>query len=191
MKIQSLLNIQQAEETAFVDYVYVQSGNYHNRFESIKKISYTGKHSMASYLIGIDFGTGNIAYLQTFTGGMVGGAARAKHYYARGSATKKYFIENAQQISIRLTSALSAAGRWGRVLPILSITSPACQSVLSRISSTAGGPAICSVPNVQSLMDYICNNGFERHVAMRRGLNAKVLMDACGKYMGWDVYWHR
>ncbi|MCU0079669.1 hypothetical protein [Extibacter muris] len=45
-------------------------------------------------------------------------------------------------------------------------------------------------PGLQPLMDYICSNGFEHHVAMNRGHSADVLAEALGKYMGVDVYCH-
>jgi L-fucose isomerase-like protein len=57
--------------------------------------------------------------------------------------------------------------------------------------NTAGGVAICQVENLQGLMDYMCRNGFEHHVAMNRQHSAKVLEEALGKYMGWDVYNHK
>lgn len=40
-------------------------------------------------------------------------------------------------------------------------------------------------------MKYICDNGFEHHVAMNRSLCADILEEALGKYMGWEVYRHR
>lgn len=57
--------------------------------------------------------------------------------------------------------------------------------------NTAGGVAICQVENLQGLMDYMCKNGFEHHVAMNRQHSAKVLEEALGVYMGWDVYNHK
>jgi len=55
---------------------------------------------------------------------------------------------------------------------------------------TFGGTALCKIPNLQKLMDYICTNGFEHHVAMNRSLSADVLKEALGKYMGWEVHVH-
>lgn len=55
---------------------------------------------------------------------------------------------------------------------------------------TAGGVAICKVPNLQALMKYMCQNGFEHHVAMNRGNSANVLEEVFGKYLGWEVYYH-
>ena len=56
---------------------------------------------------------------------------------------------------------------------------------------TKGGPAVIQVPELQKLMHYICNNGFEHHVAMNRALVSDALEEALGKYLGWDVYAHR
>ncbi len=53
-----------------------------------------------------------------------------------------------------------------------------------------GGLTLCKIPGLQKLMNYICQNGFEHHVAMNRSLTAKILEEALGKYMGWDVYIH-
>lgn len=55
---------------------------------------------------------------------------------------------------------------------------------------TVGGVAICRVPKLQSLMNYICCNSYEHHVAMNRGCNAKILEEALGRYLGVEVYNH-
>ena len=55
---------------------------------------------------------------------------------------------------------------------------------------TLGGVAIIRAPGLQSMMHYICANGYEHHVAMNRGWNADVLTEALGKYMGVEVYRH-
>ncbi|TES92675.1 MAG: fucose isomerase, partial [Candidatus Cloacimonadota bacterium] len=57
--------------------------------------------------------------------------------------------------------------------------------------NTPGGIAVCKVNRLQELMDFICQNGFEHHVAMNRTLSAKVLNEALGKYLGWEIYWHK
>ncbi len=56
---------------------------------------------------------------------------------------------------------------------------------------TPGGVAVCSIEKLQELLDYICQNGFEHHVAMNRTNAASVLNEAFGKYLGWDIYWHK
>lgn len=55
---------------------------------------------------------------------------------------------------------------------------------------TKGGVAVCQVPNLQNLMNFICKNGFEHHVAMNRGLIADILEEAFGNYLSWEVHRH-
>ena len=54
-----------------------------------------------------------------------------------------------------------------------------------------GGIAVCKVANLRSLLAYICQNGFEHHVAMTRGHVADVLAEVVGKYLGWELYHHQ
>lgn len=54
-----------------------------------------------------------------------------------------------------------------------------------------GGLALCKIKNLQELMKYMCDNGFEHHVAMNRSLSADILEEAFGKYLGWEVYRHK
>lgn len=56
---------------------------------------------------------------------------------------------------------------------------------------TPGGIAVCKIENLQGLLDYICKNGFEHHVAMNRTNAASVLNEAFGTYLGWSIYWHK
>lgn len=56
--------------------------------------------------------------------------------------------------------------------------------------TTPGGVAVCMIPNLQKMMNYICKNGFEHHVAMSRSSISDVLEEALGNYLGWDVYHH-
>ena len=46
------------------------------------------------------------------------------------------------------------------------------------------------IPNMQNLLHYICENGFEHHVVMTRSKTAGALSEALGKYLGWDTYEH-
>lgn len=55
----------------------------------------------------------------------------------------------------------------------------------------AGGIAVCRVPKLQELMDYLCTNGFEHHTAMVRGHHARAVHEAVTKYLGWEMYRHR
>lgn len=53
-----------------------------------------------------------------------------------------------------------------------------------------GGIAVCEIPNLQKLMNYLCKNGFEHHVGMVRGHVAEVMEEAVGNYLGWSLYTH-
>ena len=55
---------------------------------------------------------------------------------------------------------------------------------------TFGAQAVIEVPGLQRLMKYICNNGFEHHVAMSGSNTAGLLAEAFETYMHWDVYTH-
>ena len=46
------------------------------------------------------------------------------------------------------------------------------------------------IERMQSLLKYLCNNGFEHHVAMNRSKTSNVLKEAFEKYLGWEVYQH-
>ena len=53
-----------------------------------------------------------------------------------------------------------------------------------------GGIAVCKIPNLRELLGFMCQNGFEHHVAMTRTHCADVLDEAITKYLGWDLYYH-
>jgi L-fucose isomerase-like protein len=56
---------------------------------------------------------------------------------------------------------------------------------------TFGGYGVVQVPNLQKLLNYICENGFEHHVAMNLSQRAAAVHEALEKYLGWSTYWHR
>lgn len=55
---------------------------------------------------------------------------------------------------------------------------------------TFGGYGVFQVDDLQALLAYICENGFEHHVAATRAEVALPVAEAFSKYLGWDVYWH-
>ncbi len=55
---------------------------------------------------------------------------------------------------------------------------------------TFGHRAVAHVPNLQSLLHYICRQGFEHHVAVNPSLCADVIVEACGNYLGWEIHRH-
>lgn len=58
------------------------------------------------------------------------------------------------------------------------------------VGNFQGGSAVCRVENLQMLLDYLCRNGFEHHVAVTRDHVAGVLEEALITYLGWDLYRH-
>jgi L-fucose isomerase-like protein len=46
------------------------------------------------------------------------------------------------------------------------------------------------IPNLQKLLHYICENGFEHHVAINLSETGPAMQEALGKYLGWEVYYH-
>jgi L-fucose isomerase-like protein len=56
--------------------------------------------------------------------------------------------------------------------------------------TTFGGYGVVQVPKLQKLLKYICENGFEHHVAVNLSQTAPALDEAFRKYLGWEVYYH-
>ena len=55
---------------------------------------------------------------------------------------------------------------------------------------TFGGYGVVKVPDLQGLLKYICENGFEHHVSVNPAQTAAAVHEALTKYQGWDVYRH-
>jgi L-fucose isomerase-like protein len=55
---------------------------------------------------------------------------------------------------------------------------------------TFGGYGVAHIPNMQALLRYICENGFEHHTAINLSQCAAAVNEAFSKYLGWDVYYH-
>ncbi|NIM93401.1 MAG: fucose isomerase [Anaerolineales bacterium] len=56
---------------------------------------------------------------------------------------------------------------------------------------TFGGYGVFHVPGLQKLLRYICENGFEHHVAINLSQKASAVHEALNKYLGWDVHYHK
>jgi len=56
--------------------------------------------------------------------------------------------------------------------------------------NTFGGVGVVHIPQFQKLLRYICENGFEHHVAVNPSRIATGLREALAKYLRWDVYHH-
>ncbi len=55
---------------------------------------------------------------------------------------------------------------------------------------TFGGAGVVRVPGLQRLLRFICENGFEHHVAANLSLVADIVYEATTKYLGWEMYRH-
>ena len=56
---------------------------------------------------------------------------------------------------------------------------------------TFGGAGVVEIPRMQTLLRYICEEGFEHHVAANLSSTAPAVYEAAGKYLGWEMYTHR
>lgn len=56
---------------------------------------------------------------------------------------------------------------------------------------TFGGYGVVRIPNLQGLLHFICEKGFEHHTAINLSQTATAVNEALGKYLGWEVYYHR
>jgi L-fucose isomerase-like protein len=55
---------------------------------------------------------------------------------------------------------------------------------------TFGGAGVVEIPQMQQLLHYICENGFEHHVAANFSTVAGMVHEAATRYLGWDTHWH-
>jgi L-fucose isomerase-like protein len=56
--------------------------------------------------------------------------------------------------------------------------------------NTFGGAGVVQIPKMQKLLRFICENGFEHHVAANLSSVASAVHEAATRYLGWDMYWH-
>ncbi|MDR3494553.1 MAG: fucose isomerase [Ancalomicrobiaceae bacterium] len=57
--------------------------------------------------------------------------------------------------------------------------------------TTFGGVGVVEIPRLQELMQFICNNGFEHHVAANLTRVADAVEEATSRYLGWEMSRHR
>jgi L-fucose isomerase-like protein len=55
---------------------------------------------------------------------------------------------------------------------------------------TFGGAGVVEIPEMQKLLRYICENGYEHHVAANFSNVAGALYEAANNYLGWKAYRH-
>jgi L-fucose isomerase-like protein len=55
---------------------------------------------------------------------------------------------------------------------------------------TFGGAGVVEIPRLQDLLHYICEQGFEHHVAANFSSVAEMVDEAATRYFDWDIYRH-
>ena len=55
---------------------------------------------------------------------------------------------------------------------------------------TFGARGVLHVPGLEKLMQHVCRNGFEHHVAINPSRCAGAIEEAFETYLGWNVYRH-
>ena len=58
------------------------------------------------------------------------------------------------------------------------------------VLNTFGGFGVVKIERMQDLLKFICNNGFEHHVAFNLSEIASSVEEAMSNYLGWSVYHH-
>ena len=56
--------------------------------------------------------------------------------------------------------------------------------------NTFGGAGVVQIPHLQRLLRYICESGFEHHVAANFSTVAGAIHEATTRYLGWQMYRH-
>jgi L-fucose isomerase-like protein len=56
---------------------------------------------------------------------------------------------------------------------------------------TFGGAGVVWIPGLQKLLRFICERGFEHHVAANFSSVAPAVHEATTRYLKWDVLWHK
>jgi L-fucose isomerase-like protein len=55
---------------------------------------------------------------------------------------------------------------------------------------TFGGAGVVRIPRLQKLLRYICERGFEHHVAANLAPVSSAVLEATTRYLGWSVHQH-
>src|SRR5256886_9170985 len=56
---------------------------------------------------------------------------------------------------------------------------------------TFGGAGVVRIPGLQKLLRFICERGFEHHVAANFSNTAPAVHEATTRYLNWDVHFHK
>jgi L-fucose isomerase-like protein len=58
------------------------------------------------------------------------------------------------------------------------------------VLNTFGGAGVVEIPRMQKLLRFICERGFEHHVAANLSTVAGAVYEAATRYLGWEMYYH-
>jgi L-fucose isomerase-like protein len=58
------------------------------------------------------------------------------------------------------------------------------------IENVPGAYGVVHIEKLQKLMNHLCKNGFEHHVAMVKDTCSRALKEAFVNYLGWEIYEH-
>ena len=56
--------------------------------------------------------------------------------------------------------------------------------------NTFGGAGVVEIQHLQKLLRFICERGFEHHVAANLSTVAAAVFEATTRYLGWDMHHH-
>ena len=56
---------------------------------------------------------------------------------------------------------------------------------------TFGGAGVVEIPRMQELLRFICEHGFEHHMAANFSPSRRRCTKPRPDYLGWDMYWHK
>jgi L-fucose isomerase-like protein len=55
---------------------------------------------------------------------------------------------------------------------------------------TFGGAGVVEIPEMQRLLRFICEEGYEHHVAANFSAVGTVIAESTKRYLGWDFHQH-
>jgi len=53
-----------------------------------------------------------------------------------------------------------------------------------------GGYGVVRASDLQRLLQFVCENGYEHHVCVSLSLTGRAVVEALRKYKGWEVHEH-
>ena len=73
---------------------------------------------------------------------------------------------------------------------MMAITQTRATQFIDKVFELSDGGGQKSFAGLQKLLRYICENGFEHHVAANFSSVAPAVHEAATRYLGWNMYAH-